>query len=77
MSDPLVFLAQFADGRTCIGADRDGEARLTVLLSRHDAAELLRRQDEFTAGFYVTLVPESAVKATTPTKRRRRAHDAE
>jgi hypothetical protein len=75
MPDPLVFLAQLADGRTCLGTDRDGEARLTLLLSRHDAAKLLERLDEYEAGFYVTLVPEHAV--TRPTKRKRTTADAE
>jgi hypothetical protein len=69
-AEPLAFLAQLADGRTCVGTDRDGEARLTILLSRHDAAALMQRLDEFQAGFYCTLVAESAVQAT-PKKRKR------
>lgn len=62
MSDPLCFLAQLADGRTCLGSDRDGEARLTLILSRQDAATLLQRLDEYQAGFYVTLTTEQQVK---------------
>jgi len=73
MSDPLVFLAQLADGRTCLGSDRDGEARLTLLLSRHDAAKLLERLDEYEGAFYVTLVPEQAVKSSTKRVRKRNA----
>jgi len=75
VSDPLVFLAQLADGRTCLGSDRDGEARLTLLLSRQDAAKLLERLDEYESGFYVTLVPEDAVKK--PKGRKRAASDRE
>jgi hypothetical protein len=70
MSDPFVFLAALADGRTVLGTDRDGEARLTLTLSRHDAAKLMERLDEFTSGFYCTLVAEHAVR-TTPKRKRR------
>lgn len=73
MSDPLVFLAQLADGRTCLGSDRDGEARLTLLLSRHDAAKLLQRLDEYEGAFYVTLVPEQTVKRSAGKGRKRKA----
>lgn len=66
--DPLCFLAQLAGGQSCIGADRDGEAWLKVLLSRQDAAALLARQDELMEGFYVTLVPEATAKRP-PSKR--------
>lgn len=70
MSDEpvLCFLAQLAGGQSCIGADRDGEAWLKVLLSRQDAAALLARQDELMEGFYVTLVPEKGVQRP-PSKR--------
>jgi hypothetical protein len=67
--EPLCFLAALADGRTCLGSDRDGEARLTLTLSRIDAARLMERLDEYAAGFYVTLCSEEAVK---PTKKRKR-----
>lgn len=67
-SAPLCFLAQLAGGQSCIGADRDGEAWLKVLLSRQDAARILARQDELMEGFYVTLVPEADAKRP-PSKR--------
>lgn len=63
MTDPpLCFLAQLAPGQTCLGTDRDGEAWLKVLLSKADAADVMRRLDELQEGFYVTLVPEGQVK---------------
>jgi len=70
MSDePVIcFLAQLAGGQSCIGADRDGEAWLKVLLSRQDAARILERQDSLMEGFYVTLVPEAQAKRP-PSKR--------
>jgi hypothetical protein len=71
-AEPFVFLAALADGRTCLGSDRDGEARLTLTLSRNDAAKLMERMDEFTSGFYCTLVAEHLVTAKTPAKRKRR-----
>lgn len=55
--DPIAFPAQLADGRTCLGTDRDGEGRLTVLLSAEDTAMVITRLDELREGFYVTLVP--------------------
>lgn len=64
--DALCFLAQLAPGQTCLGTDRDGEAWLKVLLSKADAADVMRRLDQLQEGFYVTLVPERDVK-----KRRR------
>lgn len=60
--DPLCFLAQLAPGQTCLGTDRDGEAWLKVLLSKADAADVMRRLDELQEGFYVTLVPEQDIK---------------
>jgi len=67
-TEVLCFLAQLAGGQTCVGTDRDGEAWLKVLLSRKDAATLLSRLDELSAGFYVTLVPERDAKFP-PSKR--------
>ena len=66
--DPLCFLAQLAGGQSCIGADRDGEAWLKVLLSRQDAARILEQQHTLMEGFYVTLVPEAQAKRP-PSKR--------
>jgi hypothetical protein len=71
-AEPFVFLAALADGRTVLGTDRDGEARLTLTLSRADAAKLMERLDEFTAGFYCTLVAEHLVQAP---KRKRKGRD--
>lgn len=66
--EPICFLAQLAGGQSCIGADRDGEAWLKVLLSRQDAARILERQEELSEMFYVTLVPEADAKRP-PSKR--------
>jgi hypothetical protein len=76
-AEPFVFLAALADGRTVLGTDRDGEARLTLTLSRHDAAKLMDRLDEFTSGFYCTLVAEHLVTARQPAKRKRKGQDDE
>jgi hypothetical protein len=70
VSDPLVVLAQIADGRSAVSVDRDGEGRATFLMSGADAALLIGRLQEYAAGVYLTLVPASAVQAT-PKKRKR------
>ncbi len=62
MSEPLCFLAHLASGATCLGTDRDGEAYIKVNLSRQDAAVVMKRMDELTDNFYVTLVPEERTK---------------
>lgn len=43
---PISFVAALADGRTCLGFDREGEARLTLILSGPEAAELAKRLPE-------------------------------
>jgi len=63
-SDPICFLAQLAEGRNCIGTDRDGEGRMVVIMSGDDAAMVIGRMDELREGFYVTLVPAQQVKTT-------------
>lgn len=44
--DYITFVAALADGRTCLGCDRDGEWRLTLILSSEDGANLAQRLDE-------------------------------
>jgi hypothetical protein len=68
-SDPLVILAQMAEGRGAVQVDRDGEGRATFLMSGTDAALLIGRMPEYAAGVYLTFVPFAAVK---PTKKRKR-----
>jgi len=60
--DAIAFHAQLADGRTCLGTDRDGEGRLTLLLSAEDTAAVITRLDELREGFYCTLVPLAQVR---------------
>lgn len=43
---PIAFVAALADGRTCLGFDREGEARLTLILSGQEAADLATRLPE-------------------------------
>ena len=38
--EPIVFQAALADGRTCLGFDREGEARLVLIISQQEAAKL-------------------------------------
>ena len=56
---PIQFTAALADGRTCLGFDREGEARLTLIVSQQEAAELAKRLPELMdTAFVVTLKPE-------------------
>jgi hypothetical protein len=56
---PIQFTAALADGRTCLGFDREGEARLTLIVSQQEAAELARRLTELMdTSFTVTCEPE-------------------
>lgn len=43
---PIAFVAALADGRTCLGCDRDGEWRLTLILPSDEGAQLAHRLDE-------------------------------
>lgn len=76
MADPLCVLSQLADGRSAVSVDRDGEGRVTFLVSGADAAQIIGRLQDYATGVWITLVPASAVKADKP-KRRRRTDDAE
>jgi hypothetical protein len=40
---PIAFVAALADGRTCLGCDRDGEWRLTLILPSGEGAQLAVR----------------------------------
>lgn len=54
----MSFVAALADGRTCLGFDREGEARLTLILSQPEAAKLAQRLDELMdKSFLVVLSP--------------------
>ncbi len=56
---PIQFTAALADGRTCLGFDREGEARLTLIVSQQEAAMLAQRLTELMeTAFVVTLAPE-------------------
>lgn len=57
--EPISFTAALADGRTCLGFDREGEARLTLIVSQQEAATLAQRLPELMdTAFRVTLIPE-------------------
>ena len=43
---PIAFVAALADGRTCLGCDRDGEWRLTLILPSGEGAQLATRLAE-------------------------------
>ena len=59
VSSPIQFAAALADGRTCLGFDREGEARLTLIVSQTEAAMLAQRLTELMdTAFRVTLDPE-------------------
>ena len=73
MSDPLCVFAQLADGRTAIGVDRDGEGRVSFLISREDAAKLIEHSPEYASGIFLTLVPSYAVQQ--PAKRKRKGSE--
>jgi hypothetical protein len=45
-TEPIAFVAALADGRTCLSFDRDGEARLTLILAEQEAAQLVQRLGE-------------------------------
>jgi hypothetical protein len=45
-SEPIAFIAGLADGRTCLSFDREGEARLTLILPQAEAAKLVQRLPE-------------------------------
>jgi hypothetical protein len=56
---PIQFTAALADGRTCLGFDREGESRLTLIVSQQEAAIIAQRLVELMdTSFVVTLVPE-------------------
>jgi hypothetical protein len=38
--DPIAFVAALADGRTCLGCDRDGEWRLMLILPSEEGKAL-------------------------------------
>lgn len=43
---PVTFVAALADGRTCLSFDREGEARLTLILSQGEGAKFAARLPE-------------------------------
>jgi hypothetical protein len=43
---PIAFVAALADGRTCLGCDRDGEWRLMLILPDAEGKLLAQRIDE-------------------------------
>lgn len=43
---PVTFVAALADGRTCLGCDKDGEWRFQVILSNEEGRKLAQRIDE-------------------------------
>jgi hypothetical protein len=45
-TDPIAVAAALADGRTCLGCDRDGEWRLTLILPQAEGARLASRLHE-------------------------------
>jgi hypothetical protein len=57
-ADPIAFVAALADGRTCLGCDRDGEWRLTLILPSSEGATLAARLPELRdVTFAVALQP--------------------
>jgi hypothetical protein len=44
--EPIAFVAALADGRTCLGCDRDGEWRLMLILPSEEGKRLAQRIDE-------------------------------
>lgn len=57
----ITFTAALADGRTCLGFDHEGEARLTLVISQQEAAMLAQRLTELMdTSFVVTLKPEKS-----------------
>jgi len=44
--EPIAFVAALADGRTCLGCDRDGEWRLMLILPSDEGKALAQRLDE-------------------------------
>ena len=58
-AEPISFIAALADGRTCLGFDREGESRLTLIVSQQEGAVIAQRLVELMdTSFRVTLVPE-------------------
>jgi len=56
--EPIGFMAALADGRTCLGCDRDGEWRLTLILPSDEGKYLAQRIDELRdVSFAVVLKP--------------------
>lgn len=56
--EPIAFVAALADGRTCLGCDRDGEWRLTLILPSGEGAQLAGRLQELRGKtFHVVCVP--------------------
>lgn len=45
-TEPIAVQAALADGRTCLGCDRDGEWRLTLILPSAEGARLATRLHE-------------------------------
>ena len=45
-AEPIAFIAALADGRTCLGCDRDGEWRLMLILPSDEGKRLAQRLDE-------------------------------
>jgi hypothetical protein len=45
-SDPIAFVAALADGRTCLGCDRDGEWRLMLILPNDEGKQLAQHIDK-------------------------------
>jgi hypothetical protein len=55
---PITFIAALADGRTCLGCDRDGEWRLMLILPSDEGKKLAQRIDELRdVSFGVALQP--------------------
>jgi len=44
--EPIAFVAALAEGRGCLSFDREGEARLVLILSQPEAAKLAVRLPE-------------------------------
>jgi hypothetical protein len=44
--EPIAFVAALADGRTCLGCDRDGEWRLMLILPSVEGKRLAQRLDD-------------------------------
>jgi hypothetical protein len=58
VTDPIAFVAALADGRTCLGCDRDGEWRLTLILPSAEGARLAARIHELREKTFWTVLQE-------------------